>query len=415
MKKFRFCCLLLCVLLTLQCVVAPAWATGTENTTADTTETTTVPETTGVVYDIPEDVTGNAAVANGCSTIEGMQPLVTDSSIAKTAKGAFLYDMTTGTVLYAKNPDAKLYPASLTKIMTALIVLENLTDLEEMVEVSVTAVADWDYDATLANLVPGEQMSVLNLLYCLMVESANDAGAVLAEHVAGSQEAFSELMNQKAAQLGCVGTHFSNAHGLHDENNYTTARDICRLLDFAMDIPEFRTLFCAESYTVPATNKSEERKIFTSNYMMSRETVKKYYDERVTGGKTGATDEAGRCLAATAAGNGMDLLTIVMGAEPVYEEDGLSVLYFGSFEETSQLLDYAFEKFECRQVFSEDQTISQHPVENGANAVVTRPADAAYTVLPRGVEINKLTWIYGDSAGAITAPWKLMMPCSSAV
>ena len=138
--------------------------------------------------------------------------------------------------------------------------------------------------------------------------------------------------------------------------------------------------------------------------MMSRETVKKHYDDRVTGGKTGATDEAGRCLAATAEGNGMELLTIVMGAEPVYEEDGLSVLYFGSFEETSQLLDYAFEKFECRQVFSEDQTISQHPVENGANAVVTRPANSAYTVLPKGVEINKLTWIYGDSAGVITAP-----------
>ena len=100
----------------------------------------------------------------------------------------------------------------------------------------------------------------------------------------------------------------------------------------------------------------------------------------------------------------MELLTIVMGAEPVYEEDGLSVRFFGSFEETAQLLDYALDKFECRQVFSEDQTVSQYPVENGANAVVARPASSAFTVLPKDVDGSKLTWIYGDSVGALTAP-----------
>ena len=162
MKKIRICCLLLCLILTLQCAVAPVSATEAENTTADSTETATVPETTGAVYDIPEQVTGNAAVSNGCATIDGKQALVTDSGLARTAKGAFLYDMATGTVLYAKNPDEKLYPASLTKIMTALIALER-ADPEEIVTVSVSAVADMDPEATLANLVPGEEMSMLDL------------------------------------------------------------------------------------------------------------------------------------------------------------------------------------------------------------------------------------------------------------
>ena len=108
MKKVRICCLLLCLVLALQCAVAPVRATEAEGTTSDTTESTTVPETTGVPYEIPEIVTGNAAVANGCVSVDGQQPLATDSSIARTAKAAFLYDMTTDTVIYAKNPDEKL-------------------------------------------------------------------------------------------------------------------------------------------------------------------------------------------------------------------------------------------------------------------------------------------------------------------
>ena len=148
MKKFKFMSLLLCLLLALQCAIVPAMATETETGT----ESTTVPETTGAVYDIPDDVSGDASITSRCATINGMQPLATDSSIAATAKGAFLYEMTTGTVIYAKNPDAKLYPASLTKVMTALIALEH-ANLDEMVTVSVAAVSNMDPEATLAYLV----------------------------------------------------------------------------------------------------------------------------------------------------------------------------------------------------------------------------------------------------------------------
>ncbi len=374
MKKNRALCVFLCLILTLGSLMLPVQA-----------------------------ISVDQSVQNGCHSADAVMQLAEEGKLVETSKAVIVYELTSDTMIYTWNPDAQIFPSSMVKLMTALVALENGA-LTDKVVVTKRALSYVDIGSVSAGLVAGEELTLGDLLYCMMAASANDAATVIAEHIGGTQETFVKMMNKRAAELGCTGTNYTNAHGLHDEQNYTTARDICRLLDAALEIPEFKALFTAESYTVPATNKSEARTVFTSNYMMSRETVKKYYDERVTGGKTGATDEAGRCLAATAEGNGMELLTIVMGAEPVYEEDGLSVRFFGSFEETAQLLDYALEKFECRQVFSENQTISQHPVENGTNAVVTRPANSASTVLPVGVDGSKLTWIYGDSVGTITAP-----------
>ena len=348
-------------------------------------------------------VSVDQSVQNGCHSVDAHMPLSDDGKLVETSKAVIIYELTSDTMIYTWNPDARIYPSSMVKLMTALVALEN-AELKEKVAVTKRALSYVEVGSVSAGLQAGEELTLEDLLYCMMAASANDAATVIAEYIGGTQENFVKMMNQRAAELGCTGTNYTNAHGLHDEQNYTTARDICRVLDAALEDPDFKALFTAESYVVPATNKSEERKIFTSNYMMSRETIKKYYDDRVTGGKTGATDEAGRCLAATAEGNGMELLTIVMGAEAVYEPDGLAVSSFGSFEETSQLLDYALSKFECRQVFSEDQIISQHPVENGTNSVVTRPASSAATVLPLGVDRSSLTWIYGDTAGILTAP-----------
>lgn len=374
MKKFRTLCLPLVLLVMLSVFIPQAQAKNVDH-----------------------------SVQNGCHSPEAEMQLSEEGKLVETSKAVIIYELQSDTMIYAWNPDTRIFPSSMVKLMTALVALEK-GSLTDKVVVTKRALSYVEIGSVSAGLVAGEELTLEDLLYCMMAASANDAATVIAEHIGGTQETFVNMMNQRAAELGCTGTNYTNAHGLHDEQNYTTARDICRILDAALDVPEFKTLFCAESYTVPATNKSEERKVFTSNYMMSRETVKKYYDERVTGGKTGATDEAGRCLAATAEVGGMELLTIVMGAEPIYEEDGLSVRFFGSFEETAQLLDYALEKFECRQVFYENQTISQYPVENGANAVVTRPASSAATVLPKGVDGTKLTWIYGDAVGTITAP-----------
>ncbi len=401
MKKFRFMSLLLCLLLVMQCAIVPIRATETE----DTTESTTVPETTDVVYDIPENVTGDASVTSGCSTIEGMQALVTDSSIAKTAKGAFLYDMATETVLYAKNPDQKLYPASLTKVMTALVALEHIDDLDEMVTVSVSAVADMDPEATLANLVPGEEMSMENLLYCLMVESANDAGAVIAEYVAGSHDAFAEMMNRKAAELGCTGTHFTNAHGLHDEDHYTTARDMAKILVAALEYSTFVDIYSTPRYVVPETNLRGERILNSTNYLIANDIIDFYYEPLITGGKTGYTSAAGRCLASTAESEDSDmkLVCVILGAEEYINEDG-NIEYYGSFEETVDVVKYGLYKFTTAELYHRGQVVGQFDVAGGENSVVGEPADSRRVLVRNDFKESDITFRTEVLNGGLNAP-----------
>lgn len=400
MKKFKFMSLLLCVLLALQCAAVPVMATETE----DTTESTTVPETTGVVYDIPVDVSGDASVTSGCATIDGMQALVTDSSVAKTAKGAFLYDMTTDTVIYAKNPDAKLYPASLTKIMTALIALEH-SNLDDMVTVSVAAVADMDPEATLANLVPGEELSMENLLYCLMVESANDAGAVIAEYVAGSHEAFAELMNRKAAQLGCTGTHFTNAHGLHDEEHYSTPRDMAKILRAALEYSAFVEIYSTPRYVVPETNLCGERILNSTNYLIANDIIDFYYDTLITGGKTGYTSAAGRCLATTAESEDseMKLICVILGAEEYINEDG-NIEYYGHFEETVDVVKHGLNNFSTAEIYYRGQVVGQFDVAGGENSVVGEPADSRKVLVRNDFKESDITFRTEVLDGGLSAP-----------
>jgi len=376
MKKIRVICLLLCLTLVI-------------------TGITTAVQGTGVVTD--------QSVVSGCHSTDAVKTMGNNEQILETSKAVLLYELKSDTMVYGWNLDEKIYPSSMVKLMTALVALEkgNLTD---KVVVTKRALSNVAIGSVIADLVAGEELTLEALLYCMMAASANDAATVIAEHIGGSQQAFLDMMNAKAAELGCIGTHFSNVHGLHDDQTYTTVRDIGKILDVALENPDFKTLFCAKSYIVPATNKSEEREIFTSNHMMSREKEKRYFDSRVTGGKTGATDAAGRCLAVTAEKNGMEMLAIVMGAKPTYEADGKSLKTYGSFEEMKILLDYAFSGFEYRQVFYENQTVTQYPVTGGANNLAVQPEKALSTILPVGLDIQALNWVYGNMNNSLVAP-----------
>jgi D-alanyl-D-alanine carboxypeptidase (penicillin-binding protein 5/6) len=213
-------------------------------------------------------------------------------------------------------------------------------------------------------------------------------------------DAFVQMMNDKAAALGCRDTNFTNVTGLHDKHNYTTARDLCRITEAALENDHFQGVFSAAEYTVGETNKSDARFIQTSNLMMSG---KKYQDDRVTGGKAGNTKEGGRCLTVTAKSGDMDVLCIVMGAKATYVDD-VTLSAHGSYEECKILLDYAFKTFEYRQVFFEGQVISQYPVTDGANDVVSQPVNSASTVLPADADTEQLRWVYLDSNATLTAP-----------
>lgn len=369
MKNIRIICLVLCLLIGLQ--LTPA------------------------VY------AADASVTGGSHSVDAAKPLMAGDKLLETSKAVFLYERNSDTLVYAYHADDVMDPAGLPKLMTALIALEQ-GNLSDVVTVTKKAIDSIGIGTVVANLVKGEELTLEQLLYLMMVRSANDAAAVIAEHIAGSQQNFADLMNRRAQELGCTNTTFTNATGLPDENSGTTARDLCRILDAALDNKDFRTLFTATTYTVPATNKSEERQVKTSN-LMALESNKTYYDSRVTGGKTGATKD-GRCVALTAEGSGMELIAIVMGAVPTYEVENIVIKTHGSFEEAKVLLDHAFSQFEYRQIFYPDQAVSQYPVSNGANDVVLSPDRNMSAVLPVDLDPQQLSWVYGVVTGTIQAP-----------
>ena len=338
-----------------------------------------------------------------CRTLDATAALGGSDKILDTTKAAIVYERGSGTMIYGYNMDQRIYPSSMVKLMTALVALEN-GNLDDIVTVSKAALDSVAIGSVSAGLVRWEEISLRDLMYCMMVASANDAAAVIALHVGGSLDMFILMMNEMAEKLGCSDTNFSNVHGLHDDNTYTTARDICKILDYALENPEFKQMFETKSYQVAATNKSDARDIITTNYMMSKDYTKKYFDDRVVGGKTGSTDKAGRCLAITADVNGMDVIAIVMGAEPVYNEDGVSVSRFGSFEEMSELLDFVEGGFEFGQLFYDGQVIDRFQVGGGDSDVAVGPMDDVMCVIPKAFAQEDMSWKIVEDKNALVAP-----------
>lgn len=345
----------------------------------------------------------DASVTSGCCTIEAQMPLYGQEKIVKTAQSAMLFEVTSGTMMYAWNPDLKIAPASLVKIMTCLLVLENC-DTQEMVTVTESAMGVISKTSATLKLVPGERFSVDHLLYGLMVGSANDAAVVLAEHVAGSQGAFVQMMNRRSAELGCKDTVYVNAHGLHDDNQVTTARDVVRLVSEAMKSETFMEYFGKTNFKLPATEHSEERKVETTNYLLTAGTPL-YYDSRVTGGRTGITSDSRRSIVATAKEGDLQYVAVILAAETTYNDDGI-VKYFGSYEEANELLALGFDSHSIRQVLHEGQCLGQFHVMNGSNAVAVGPVNSASVVLPSKIKMQDLTIRYGNISGSLNAPVK---------
>ena len=342
----------------------------------------------------------NPAVASGCHSVDAAMALESQTQVVETAKAVVVYERNSGTMIYNWNADSRVYPASMVKLMTALVALDS-ADISQTVMITQGALNRVPVGALTMGLKAGEELTLEQLLYCMMVASSNDAAVVIAQYVGGSQEGFIAKMNEKARELGCMDTNFSNVHGLHSEQTYTTARDICRILLAGLEDPRFRDMFTTKTYTIPATRLSEERVIKSTNNMMLTSS-RDYYDKRVTGGRTGATDAAGRCIAVTAEANGMELVCVLMGAEPTYTEDKQVVLRYGSFEEMAELLDYAFNGYALHQLAAKGQILTQMEVANGANHVAVQPESSVLTVLPVDMDVQTLRWEF--EADTLTAP-----------
>lgn len=350
-------------------------------------------------------LTIDMSVNNGCHSFDAKQPMLGNAEEISNVQSAFLYDYPNETLIYALNPDLKQYPSSLVKILTGLIIAET-AELTDEVTVSEETLATIPHGSLNVKLKAGEVITMENLLYCILVESANDAAAVAAVHVCGSQEAFVQEMNRYAQELGCKDTNFTNVHGLHDENQYSTARDLARILAAAAKNETFMKIFTTVKYTVPATNMSKKRELSTSNFLVNDDTMTIYLDSRVTGGRTGVTETGERNLAVTAERNGVKLVSIVLGSESVFAAGGKKVVSFGSFEETSALLDMGFKGHHAVQLFYKNQALKQYDVVNGESYVSTGVLESVDVLLPYGVTYDDLSYRYNEDTTVIKAPVK---------
>jgi len=248
------------------------------------------------------------------------------------AESAIVMEVDTGAILYAKNVDERLYPASITKMMTGLLVIENC-NLSDVVTFSDTAINNTEWGSSRIGIRAGEQLTIEQCLYGLLLGSANEVAYGLAEHVGGDLDTFVGMMNQKAAELGCTNTHFMNASGLPDEQHYVSAKDMALIAREFFKNETLSLISGTYTYTIPATNLVNEERPLDNHHKMV--TGKKYAYEGIVGGKTGFTSVARQTLVTCAQQNGMRLICVVMKDESPHQ-----------FLDSTDLLDYGFNNFQ---------------------------------------------------------------------
>lgn len=325
-----------------------------------------------------------------------------------------IVESSTGKIIYEKNSREKRYPASTTKVMTALLTLEkcNLSDIATVSADAIILPSGYSN----ANLQAGEQISIENLLYALLVKSANEAATVLAEHIAGSVENFSNMMNERAKELGCENTHFVNANGIHNEDHYTTAYDLFLITKEAMKNETFRKIVSTPSYTLPATNKypTADRYLKNTNDLIrvNKSTrADNYYYQYAIGVKTGYTKEAKNCLISASNKDGLEFISVVLGAGST--ENGLSERYL----DTINMFNYAYDNYENATIKNRDEIIDTTEIKNGTKETKDLKLslkDDLIAFVPKDFDSNNLSYkinlndnlfapiITGDTVGTVT-------------
>ncbi len=298
------------------------------------------------------------------------------------SKSVLLVSMDNGQTVYEKEADAKMYPASTTKIMTYIIAYENIEDIENTrIEVKKKLIDQLvNTGSSMAYLSDhvGEKVSVIDLLYSLMVPSGNDAALVLADYVGGGDvQKFVDKMNDKAQELGCENTHFANPDGLHDPDHYTTARDLLKITNYALKLPNFKKI----SNTVSYTCEGDDTALRTTNYLI--DGTSEYYYMYAEGIKTGNTDEAGRCLVTTGSADGQSYILVLLGAPS--NQDGRDE--YGNFTDAAALFRWCLTALELTTVKSAETPICEEPVKYaaGRSKVTLVPEKDLITILPKNL------------------------------
>lgn len=318
--------------------------------------TTNTNSNSGAEADTTNNITNSITPIN---TTENVNDLSIYSS------NCILMEASTGRILYAKDAQEVVFPASTTKIMTAILTLENC-ELTDIATVSHDAIFSVPASYSHASLKEGEELTIEQLLNVLLIPSANDAANVLAEHISGSVDDFAVLMNEKAKEIGCLNTHFVNPNGVHNEEHTTTAYDLALMGRYAMQNSTFRSIVKKTRYTLPATNKYDKTdRIFNTTNDLLREnnsTAKdNYYYEYATGIKTGYTTDAGSCIVASAKKDNMEVIAVVLGGGTT--KDGLSERNLDCIA----LFDYAFESYSMQTVQEKNNVLEEITVRGATS------------------------------------------------
>lgn len=318
------------------------------------------------------------------------------------AEAAIVMEASTGLILYEKNINQTYYPASITKIMTALIALEN-SSMSEIVTFSKNAIFDVDLDSSRIGIDVGEQLTMQQCMYSILLESANEVTYAVAEHVAGSVPEFAKIMTERAKDLGCLNTNFVNPHGLHDSNHYTSAYDMALITREAMKNETFRKIFDTRTYTIPPTNIQSEKRPLRNHhrFVLQRDY---FYDDCI-GGKTGFTSVSKYTLVSVAKRGDLELICVVL------REDSNAHQY----TDTQKLFDYGFDNFSIYPIADLENTakLNESPLFTRYNALLSEinspiiTDEDGYLILPNTASFKDakkdVTFYSSDPNGTITA------------
>ncbi len=339
-------------------------------------------------------------------------PVLALSDPEVSAPRVVLADPDSGEIFYCRNETERAAPASLTKIMTALLAVEAIERGEAALSDNVMASANITYDllsdGSTAGITAGEVLTLENLLQCALVASANEACNIIAEHISGSIPAFIDRMNARASELGCVDTHFANTHGLPNDEHYTTAWDMFLISRAAVSHDIIARICSMTEISVPATEVSAPRSYRNTNALLGdNDWYNGYFYEGANGVKTGHTQAAGYCLVATAHREDISLLSVVMGAQAFNRDDG--TLDVGSFADTVKLFDWVFDNYSWRDVLRSTEVVADLPVAMGATDMVSvRPQSSVKVLLPNDYNLSAfdraIVYTHEVAGETLTAP-----------
>lgn len=334
---------------------------------------------------------------------------------------AVLYNVDIDSVVYQKNSDVKTEPAQLAQIMTAIVCIENCSDLEntpvtipEVIFDELDTYEEQDIYYTTTDFSAGEEMTMKDLLYAMILSSSCEAASTIAYYIGeGDIDKFVDMMNDKAKQIGCVDTNFENPHGMHQDGQYTTAYDMFLITKYATELSKFNEIANTYEYSMPATNVHDEQSLYHTNVMMDEDS--NYYYEYAKGIKTGNSEQAGSCLVSKATKNGSNYILVLMHA-PLSERDDYGNRIFYHIEDAQSIFSWCLDNFEYTTLLSDEEEIKEVKVKysSGNDYVLLRPSSKYSTLWPNTMDVSSIERVFtiqedvsapievGDVLGSVT-------------